>query len=250
MFADNLKYLRTLNNISQGRLSEEIGIPRTTLGDYERSKTEPNIATILKLADYFNVSLDKMLKDNLSHDAHVISSSDQLKVLAITIDNNNNQNIELVTTKAEAGYLESFANPEYIKDLPKMAIPGLNDKSYRAFIISGDSMLPMESGSIIITSYLETLTDVKDNHTYIIVSKREGLVYKRVQNSKTTKKLRLISDNLAYLPYEIAYEDIDEIWSYESHIAFNDSKSIMDHMIEEKLNDIQKKVTEIHSKIQ
>ena len=250
MFADNLKYLRTLNNISQGRLSEEIGIPRTTLGDYERSKTEPNIATILKLADYFKVSLDKMLKDNLSHDAHIISSSDQLKVLAITIDSNNNQNIELVTTKAEAGYLESFANPEYIKVLPKMAIPGLNDKSYRAFIISGDSMLPMESGSIIITSYIESLTNVKDNHTYIIVSKREGLVYKRVQNSRTTKRLRLISDNPAYLPYEIAYEDVDEIWSYESHIAFNDSKSIMDHMIEEKLNDIQKKVTEIHSKIQ
>jgi transcriptional regulator with XRE-family HTH domain len=249
MFADNLKYLRTLNNISQGRLSEEIGIPRTTLGDYERSKTEPNIATILKLADYFKVSLDKMLKDNLSHDTHIVSSSDQLKVLAITIDSNNNQNIELVTTKAEAGYLESFANPEYIKDLPKMSIPGLNDKSYRAFIISGDSMLPMESGSIIITSYVEGINDIKDNHTYIIVSKREGLVYKRIQNSNKEKRLLLLSDNMAYLPYEIDYEDVDEIWAYESHIAFNDSKSMMDHMIEEKLNDIQKKVTEIHAKI-
>ena len=249
MFANNLKYLRSVNNISQGRLSEEIGIPRTTLGDYERAKTEPNIANILKLSAFFNVSLDKLLKNNLDNEAFTISDSDRMKVLAITVDAQNRQNIELVNTKAEAGYLESFSDPVYIKELPKMNIPGLDDKSYRAFKISGDSMLPMESGSIIICSYVERIDQIKDNQSYIIVSTREGLVYKRVTNLKNDKKLRLVSDNHAYLPYEIDYQDVDEIWSYESHIAFSDSKKMMDQMIEEKLEDIQKKVTALHDKL-
>lgn len=249
MFSNNLKYLRSINQISQGQLSDDVLIPRTTLGDYERGKTEPSIANLLKVAKYFQVSVDDLLKIKLNDQALATHSTKGLKVLTISVDSQNNQNIELVDTKAEAGYIESFSDPEYIRDLPKMYIPGLKEKTYRGFTIRGDSMLPLESGTIIICSYVERLKDIKSGSCYIIVSKREGLVYKRVYNQSKLKTLKLVSDNSAYLPYEIAYEEIDEIWAYQAHVGFADTKTLMDDMIEEKLSDIQMKVTEIHSKL-
>jgi len=249
MFANNLKHLRSRDSISQGKLSDDINIPRTTLGDYERGKTEPSIANLLKVSNYFKVSLDDILTRKLGDDSITINSTRGLKILTVSVDAQNRQNIELVDTKAEAGYLDSFSDPEYIRELPKMHIPKLKDKTYRGFTIRGDSMLPLESGTIIICAFVEHLKDIKSGKCYIIVSKQEGLVFKRVVNQSKKKTLKLISDNSAYLPYEISYADVDQIWAYKAHVGFSDTKQLMDEMLEEKLSDIQKKVTEIHSKL-
>jgi hypothetical protein len=151
-----------------------------------------------------------------------------------------------VETKAEAGYLGSFSDPEYIKDLPKIAFPNIPQGTYRGFEINGDSMLPMESGSIVICSYIESLNDIKAGKTYVIISKSEGVVYKRVKNDPNTNKLKLISDNESYLPYAINYADIAEVWQYYAHLSFADSKYTFNSMLEDKLQDIQRKLAEVH----
>jgi len=243
MFNENLKYLRKKLKLSQSKLAEDLGIPRTTLGDYERGKTEPNIETLIRISDYYKVDLNKLIRANLSHDELVTIQNNNFKVLAITVDKNNKENVELVRTKAEAGYLESFSDPEYISDLPKLSFPGMPSGTYRAFEIQGDSMLPLESGTVIICQYIEKLKDIKSDKTYIIVSKNEGLVYKRVRLEEKTKNLVLISDNDIYLPYEISFSDIDEVWAHYAHICYSDSKTTFNVILEEKLTDIQKKVT-------
>ena len=98
------------------------------------------------------------------------------KVLAVTVDLGNRQNIELVDVKAAAGYLESFQDPQYVKKLPKLSLPKLHQGTYRAFEIYGDSMLPLESGTIIIGQYVEKLNDVKTvSYTHLDVYKRQTL---------------------------------------------------------------------------
>ncbi len=249
MITKNLNYLRKKKKISQQALADAMEIPRTTLGDYERGKTEPNLAMLVKLADYFEVKVDDLIRADLSHqDLEVLRNKD-LRVLAISVDQDNNGNIELVETKAEAGYLQSFNDPEYIRDLPKIAFPSIPEGTYRGFEIRGDSMLPMEPGSIVICSYVERLSDVKDGRTYIIVSKDDGLVYKRIRNLKDKHSLFLQSDNESYLPYEVGYEEVAEIWQYYAHLSFSDSKATFNFLLEEKLNDIQKKVGEMHSRL-
>ena len=74
-------------------------------------------------------------------------------------------------------------------------------------------MLPTPSGSIIIGEKVEDPEDVKANHTYIVVSRNEGIVYKRImKNAKAKNKLTLVSDNPAYQPYTIHPVDIIELW--------------------------------------
>jgi transcriptional regulator with XRE-family HTH domain len=242
----NLKYLRHKNNLSQQQLADALQAGRSTLAEYERGKTEPNIETLMRIADYFKVTLDELLRKNLSHEAYEIIKNQQLKVLAISVDRHKKGNIELVETKAEAGYLESAQDPEYIRELPKIYFPNMPEGTYRGFEIQGESMLPMEPGSIVICRYVENLRQIRNQRTYIVVTRREGLVYKRVLLRPDTHTLILQSDNPLYLPYEVAWEDIQEIWEYHAHLAFSDTKKANENALDEKLTDIQKKVNHLY----
>ena len=57
-FGDNLKKLRTDNQITQSELAKALGVSPSTVGMYETGEREPNFETEEKIADYFNVSLD------------------------------------------------------------------------------------------------------------------------------------------------------------------------------------------------
>ena len=60
---------------------------------------------------------------------------------------------------------------------------------------------------------IDNLDDVKNSNTYIVVSKTEGIVYKRVmRNNRSKNKFMLVSDNPAYQPYSVNAEDILEVW--------------------------------------
>ena len=102
MIGQNIKYLRNKFKLSQQELSEKLSVPRSSLSDYERGHTQVGIETLIKLADIFDVKIDDILRSNLSHrDLEIIRNKD-LRVLAISVDVDNNSNIELVETKAEA----------------------------------------------------------------------------------------------------------------------------------------------------
>lgn len=246
MIGSNIKYLRNKFKYSQQDLADRLSVPRSSMSDYERGHTQVSIENLIKLADIFDIKIDDLIRSNLSHiDLEIIRNKD-LRVLAISVDTENNSNIELVETKAEAGYLESYTNPEYIKDLPKISFPNIPQGTYRGFEIHGDSMLPMESGSIVICSYVENLRDIKKDRTYVVISKSEGLVYKRLIPDHEQARLMLISDNDTYLPYHLGFEDVDEVWQYYAHLSFSDSRHVFHQILEDKLHDIQKKLSEVH----
>ena len=81
------------------------------------------------------------------------------------------------------------------------------------------------------------------------MSKNEGLVYKRVRKDKKNQQLILSSDNELYLPYKIDFVEIDEVWQYFAHLSFSDSKLTFNYILEEKLNDIQRKLNDVHHKV-
>jgi len=247
--ASNLRYLRKKDKLSQGELADEFEVARTTMGDYERGKTEPNLEMLIKISKKFDVTIHDLILTELSFNELEIARNDGLRILAISVDKDNNENIELVNTKAEAGYLDSFNDPEFISELPKISFPNIPQGTFRGFEIHGDSMLPMESGSIVICSYVENLDQIKEDRTYVLVSKESGLVYKRIRNKSEEQKLILVSDNDSYLPYEVNFSDVAEIWQYYAHLSFSDAKSTFNYLLEEKLSDIQRKVSDIHEAI-
>jgi hypothetical protein len=56
-----------------------------------------------------------------------------LRVLSISVDKEDNENIEMVPLKASAGYLNGYADPEYVAQLPKFYLPMFKQGTYRGF---------------------------------------------------------------------------------------------------------------------
>lgn len=63
-----IKELRIQNNISQKDLAETIGVAPNTLSQYETGKREPDNSTLIKLAQYFGVTVDYLLKNETPDD--------------------------------------------------------------------------------------------------------------------------------------------------------------------------------------
>lgn len=61
-FSENLAMLRKVANLTQKQLADKIGIPLTTLAGYENAGRDPKIATVIKLADFFGVTADDLLR--------------------------------------------------------------------------------------------------------------------------------------------------------------------------------------------
>ena len=225
--SENIKYLRKKNNYTQEQFAELIGIKRSLVGAYEEGRADPRLNNLLKMSEVFKVSVDTLLNKDVtkltSEELYSTGGEAKMKVLSITVDKEDNENIELVPQKVSAGYLNGYADPEYIEELPKFRLPMLpGNATYRAFEISGDSMLPLESGTVIIGQYVEDVRFISNGKTYVLVTSREGVVYKRVFNYLEEKgKLFLVSDNKSYSAYEVEAEDVLEIWEAKAFISVN-----------------------------
>jgi transcriptional regulator with XRE-family HTH domain len=231
-FSSNIKFLRKRMGRTQDDVAFSLGMKRSTLSGYENRIAEPGMQALVSFSGYFNVAIDTLVKVDLTklpesqlrqlemgYDVYIKGSN--LRVLTTTVGPDNNENIELVTEKAKAGYKNGFADPEYISVLPTFRLPFLSkQKKYRTFQISGDSMLPIPDGSWVTGVFVQDWNTIRDRDAYIILTMEEGVVFKVVENQiKSSGKLVLYSLNPAYEPYEITVNNIREVWQFVNFIS-------------------------------
>ena len=227
LVSDNIKFLRKNNHLTQEQLAEKIGIKRSLLGAYEEGRADPRLNNLLKISEIFKVSVDTLISEDVSGFesafGNVFNQKPKSKVLAITVDEEGEEYIDLIHQKASAGYLNGFADPEYLEDMPKFKLPFLaKNGTYRAFEISGDSMLPLLPGTVIICKYLESPADIKEGKPYILLTTSEGIVFKRIfRENSEENTMELVSDNKFYQSYDVNTEDIMEIWEAVMYISQN-----------------------------
>lgn len=220
----NIRYLRTRAALTQREFAERINIKQPTLGAYEEGRATPPLNVLTDIGRIFKVSLDNLIGVDLGtipEKSWRQAGKPRREVLAITVDGQNRENVELVTQKASAGYLSGFQDPEFVKELPKISMPVLpRNKTYRAFEIRGDSMLPVPSGSIIFGDYVEDVASIKNGKPYVLVTRNDGIVFKRVFHfGPSEHKLLLVSDNRAYEPYAIEIADVIEMWAARAYFT-------------------------------
>lgn len=219
LFSDNIKYLRGKKTLTQQGVADDLAITRARLLKYEDGTSQPPIELLKKISNFYHVSIDILV----SVDLRKISVDDLLQLddnrilLPITVDRQGDNFIEIIPHKARAGYMSGYADPEFIENLQQISLPFLHNGKFRAFPVEGDSMPPHKEGSFIVGKYVEKLGYVMDGKTYILLTRNDGIVYKRL--NKNGKNLTLQSDNSIYKPYEVKASDILEIWEYACSIA-------------------------------
>lgn len=213
----NLRYLRKLRGWTQQEFADKLGIKRSLLGAYDEERADPQLEVMKKVSEMFKLTLDELLLKDIT----VAKGSSYLaKRRSMKLMDTDKDAIAFVPVKAAAGYLAGYGDSEFIDELNTFTLPMMKGGNYRAFEIVGDSMMPTPSGSIIVGEKVESLEDAKANQPFIVVSRQEGIVYKRlVKSSRAKNKVTLVSDNPAYQPYQVNSEDILELWHAQSVIT-------------------------------
>ena len=242
----NIKYLRKLRGWTQEEFAQKLRIKRSLVGAYEEERADPRIDVLEIVCDMFKLTLDDILRKDLSD-----SKSNYLakrRAMKLTLGRSD---IPFVPVKAAAGYLAGYSDPEFVDELNTFTLPMLSGGDYRAFEIIGDSMLPVPSGSVIVGEKVNNMDDVKNNSACIVISRNEGIVYKRVQkNFRSKNKVTLVSDNPVFHPYTVNAEDIIEMWQSQVVVSkvINQQKWDMNQLTN-LVSDLQEQVISLKKKI-
>jgi transcriptional regulator with XRE-family HTH domain len=231
-FSSNVKFLRKRKGYTQDEVALHLSMKRPTLSGYENEISQPTISALLAFSKFYNIAIDTLLNiqleklselqlRQLEHGEDVFIKGGRLRVLATTINSDNNENIELVNEKAKAGYATGFADPEFISQLPRFQLPFLSkQKKYRTFQLSGDSMLPIPDGSWVTGEYLQDWHEIISGNAYIVFTIDNGIVFKVVENMiQKDGILRLYSLNPLYEPYDVPVAELKEIWKFIHFIS-------------------------------
>jgi len=111
LISNNIKVLRKKAGFTQEQLATKIGIKRSVLGAYEEGRAEPGLQNLLKLSSELNISVDDLISLDFADEQALTAGQatdiegKKLRVLAITVNADDKEGIQLVPQKAAAGYL-------------------------------------------------------------------------------------------------------------------------------------------------
>ncbi len=225
----------TIDSITTGRLQP----------DGSRKRTKPGFDLLQSIINEFDINpnflfggSDQLLKGE-SQEVQTYAGVPQV----VAVDQTGEENVVYVPIKARAGYLDGYGDAEYIETLPSFRMPHLTNGTYRCFEVQGNSMVrTFFDGDLVFGRYIEALSDIKDGRVYVIVSKNEGIVLKRViSRIEERGKLILKSDNKDgnYPTYTINAEDILEVW-YVTMFASKQMPEPVD--VYDRLHDLESKI--------
>lgn len=254
LFASNIHFLK-MRHSKRPRPKERDQKKEWFYGQEDDLLKKPSLDALLRFSDYYKISVDMLLREDLSQfsdlklhameNAFEYSKGRQLRILSISVDKEGNENIEYVPMTAKNGYLTSFNDPEFIKDLPKAQLPYLSrGKTLRMFECEGDSMLPLPSKCKVLGEYVEDWHEVKDGQMYIVISK-QGYAIKKVYRKLDSNSLTLKSLNPIYSDYDVYLNEVKEIWRFVLYLTNTLPDRCMyvyAHELQEKMEEMRKSV--------
>jgi transcriptional regulator with XRE-family HTH domain len=227
IIAKNLKHLRKTKELTQDQLANNIGVNRAMIGSYEEGRATPKLSVLQSLSSYFQLTIDKLINNDLTNNQEIFDvaptpeNGKSLRVVTTVVDRDNQEMITLVPAKASAGYLNGYADADFIESLPRFTLPFpefSKERTYRAFQIRGDSMDPIPNGAYIISEYIQNWLDLREGQSYVIVTRDEGVVFKRIY-LHPSGELWLKSDNPVYEPYCVHMSRLLEIWKAVGYVC-------------------------------
>lgn len=235
--------------IQKLEIAEKLQLNPSTFSEILKERMNVSIEVISLLSQKYDFSLEWLIngtgeKFNIHNPTHPALESKVPQV--ITVDRQNEDNIVMVPVKAQAGYLNGYADPKFIKKLPTYSLPNLRNGIFRMFQVSGFSMIPtLHHNSIVVGQFVEDWTnDIKDNRIYILVTKEHGVVVKRCLNRiEKYGTLYCKSDNRKEFPsFSLETPYISEIWEVKMALLHDLSDPADLH---DKMNDLESEILQI-----
>lgn len=114
IFMENLTWLRKINRLTQEQLAFKVGVSRESIVKWETKRVEPAIKNLVKLAEVFNVSVDKLLGVKIEDNQTAIG---MFELLEEYLDDQCD-NISFLESDYRAGYEQALEDvSEFVSDL-------------------------------------------------------------------------------------------------------------------------------------
>lgn len=213
------KSVRKELGLTQSQMADKINAGKST-ADIERGKLKISGAHVIALMEQYNINplwLFGKSKQKYMQAHKVPKGLPQV----ITVDQDNNENVLLVTAKAAAGYADNIRDEQYYQSLPAFSIPlpEFRNASFRGFQISGDSMVPLvNEQDWVLAKAVDQLHNLKSGKVYVFVE-QESIRLKQYEWNEASQTHELHSFNAAYPPVALNLEDVLECWEYHSKIT-------------------------------
>lgn len=218
--AIRFKALREELRYTQQAFAELLEIPTTT-ADIERGKSKISGKVVAALMKHFQINPLWLYGDSKEK---YLNKLDNVAVFpkVITLNSQATDNILLVNEKAAAGYPQNIQDPSWYEQLPAfdLPLPQFRNATYRGFQVEGDSMLPrIHPGDWVIGRAMNSFDEVMDSRVYVVVL-ADSILVKKIQKISKKNKIKLISFNESYLPVEVNFSEIQELWLVNSKLTF------------------------------
>ena len=129
----------------------------------------------------------------------------------ITIDSQGEENIIYVPVKARAGYMLGYGDPQFIQSLSAYRLPGYTNGTYRIFEVEGHSMFPTLQDADRVIARWADISEVRDDRVYVLVTRTQGVLIKRLINRHHEGKIIVKSDNNHAGEFPTIVMEVDEV---------------------------------------
>lgn len=119
--AQNLKFLREQMGIGQDEMAKQLNVSQSAVGNWEKNHRKPDIEMIVRLAEYFGVSLDDLVLRDLKPPAAVYVTN--LRFLRMKHGMTQTDMANLLGYRGKQGYsaIETEKVKPNVDDLEKLA---------------------------------------------------------------------------------------------------------------------------------
>jgi phage repressor protein C with HTH and peptisase S24 domain len=226
----NLLEIREMYGLNQGEFATKINYSREAVNKVECGKT--------KVSKRLSQAIESFLKStpapvNSSQYVTYLEKSQtparNAPPMPYTAQRQQLKNREsswlvpLVRTKAQAGYVKSYEQVDYVNTLEQYSLPPCVNPAgavWRYFEIDGDSMEPTLSAADVVLATMVPAEDWQEikNFCVYIIHTTDQLLIKRIFRKSETEWV-LVSDNEELYPQQpLQVEQIKELWLLRRHI--------------------------------
>lgn len=210
-------------DLTKTKLAEVLGCGRTKLSEIMANRMMAGTDIISKLCTEYNISPSWLLTGEGDMLKHTIPPKEQTKsreraemtqpISSDTTAPDNAPRIPLVTQNAVAGFgNNNFAIQEAdVKEY--YIVPKFKYHQVDFMIeISGSSMYPKyNSGDVVACTILHDGAFIQWNKCHIVATREQGILCKRIMPGSSEDRLKMVSDNQNYPPFEVPKDDITGI---------------------------------------
>ncbi len=248
-FGKNIKKIRSVKGLSQQAFAELFDLKRGTLGAYEEGRSEPKIETIIKIANYFSITIDNILTHELTVN-QLLKFKGDLTTYAEDVKREQFALIPCITDSTSNEYTTLFDKENFVKELPTIQLPINPAKEFRGYTVSNLEMTSHDKGfypkDIVIGEKVPaTIIKKLNNGTLVFVVVEGRLIFRRLYITNSNAVLRADHKNIEDEEFPIS--KIKELWRVR-YVFCRRIPEFGDH-VEDKLLMIEQELIKMKNKL-